>query len=423
MNTNPSYVEQRLKDLRETANRAYKDLLARGISEKQFNEVMARVETEAEDCRIARKTRNKALSYASCGDSLQHYRATAAPERGVIAKNLSPADIPHPELVNMFEAAKHRQPYRIEVTKSFSDGGVTTKATGSPIAEGAPWPGGLLPPVLRPELTQELRYEPDRLADHLPTITIEAPSIEYLVHTGNTNPAAVVEELGVKPDLGMQLDTQTAVPIKLAALASVSMEALKDFSYFVSWVPRELTRAVTNTETQQLVLGTGESGDYPGMVGFVNTPNVLTRSFEPGNDISGLDTLIRSVNDIRVGPAFGQANLIALHPTTWDFLKRTKTTTDAFALAIMDPGSIGRLDNLFGTRVITNSFIPEGTGVVLDTELAARYFVRQSLTLDMNPWGDTQWTTNQISFRAEMRSVLAVLRPTAVCIVSGLGPL
>ena len=41
-------------------------------------------------------------------------------------------------------------------------------------------PTGLFPPVIRPELTQQLRFEFDRMADHLETITIEAPSIEYL---------------------------------------------------------------------------------------------------------------------------------------------------------------------------------------------------------------------------------------------------
>ena len=70
--------------------------------------------------------------------------------------------------------------------------------------------------------------------------------------------------------------------------------------------------------------------------------------------------------------------------------------------------------------MVTNTFVTEGTAVVLDLALVARYFVRQGLTLDTNLWGDTEWTTNSISFRAEMRSVLAVLRPTAVCVVTGL---
>jgi capsid protein len=188
-------------------------------------------------------------------------------------------DIPSAELVGMFEAAKRKQPYRIEVLKALDGGssGIGMKTPGSPIAERQPWPTGLFPPVLRPELSQELRYEPDRTADHLPTITLDSRSIEYLVHTGNTNPAAVVGELGTKPDLGMQLDTKTAVPVKIAALASVSMEALQDFCYFASWVPQALTRAVISTETQQLVLGTGTGGLYPGMTGFIQTSQVLTR--------------------------------------------------------------------------------------------------------------------------------------------------
>jgi hypothetical protein len=58
----------------------------------------------------------------------------------------------------------------------------------------------------------------------------------------------------------------------------------------------------------------------------------------------------------------------------------------------------------------------------MDTNLAVRYFVRQALTLDSNPWGDAEWTTNTVSFRAEMRSVIGVLRAAAINIVTGLGP-
>jgi HK97 family phage major capsid protein len=405
----------RSEDLRNLVNKAYDDYAAGHIDSTEFHQICDKAENDL----VGAKNRRRANQFV---DPREISRTKAM--GGAVSRNVSPMDIPESELVNMFEAAKRKMPYRAEIsTKAFGDGSLTnvqTKTTGAPITEGAQWPSGLFPPVLRPELTQQLRFEFDRMADHIPTLTIDAPSTEYLVHTGNTNPAGVVAELGVKPDLGMQLDTQTAVPVKLAALASTSMEALQDFEYFSSWVPLELSRAVTNVETQQLVLGTGASGGFPGMTGFVNTSGVLTRAYNGSTDVSGLDTLIQACNDIRVGSAFGSASLIALHPSTWDFLKRTKTTTDAFVLAVMDPTSIGSLDNLFGVKVITNTFIPEGTGVVLDTGLAAKYFVRQALTIDMNLWGDTQWTTNQISFRAEMRSTLAVLRPTAICVVTGL---
>ena len=409
-------ARRKTAELQDTANKAYADLQAGKISEAEFHKTMDQCERDNERVHTMFKSRARANQFLGAKD-------TTTAVRNV---NVSPMDIQPDELWAMFQSVKRKQPYRCEITtKAFGAGDngsppVGTKTPGTPIAEGAQWPSGLFPPVIRPDLSQELRYEYDRICDHLPTVTIDAPSIEYLVHTGNTNPAAYVEELSPKPDIGMQLSTQTAVPVKLAALASISMEALQDFDYFSSWVPRELSRSIINVESQQLVLGTGASGAYPGMVGFTQTQDVLTRSYDSGTDKSGIDTLLQAVNDIRVGPAFGHADLIATHPSTWDFVKRTKTQTDAFVLAMTDPTSIGALDNLFGTQVVTNTFIPEGTAVVLDSALAARYFVRQGLTLDTNIWGDTEWSTNAISFRAEMRSVLAVLRPTAVCVVTGL---
>jgi HK97 family phage major capsid protein len=188
------------------------------------------------------------------------------------------------------------------------------------------------------------------------------------------------------------------------------------------WVPRELQRALINAETDQLVMGTGASGALPGMTGFVATAGVLTRAYSSTADDNRIDTLLKAFTDLRVGSSFAEADLVAMHPQTWRWIRETKTSTGAYVLGMMDPNQIGQLDNLWGVRVIVNSFVPIGTAVVLDSNLAARYFVRQALMMDVNRWGDTEWTTNSISFRAEMRSTLAVLRPTAVCIVTNLGP-
>jgi HK97 family phage major capsid protein len=413
---NREQANSRFKCLKADTDAAYDDLIHRRISQKRFDAVMTAAEKESEKIRTSVKTYEKARGFGICASPGEYDPSQQTRMKAVKQKNVSPADIPSDEWQGMFEAAKRKQPYRVEVkSKGFADS-AGFKAPGAAISEGAPYPTGLFPPVIQPGLTQELRYEPDRLADHLPTITLEAPSIEYLIHSGNTNTAALTPELGVKVDLGMQMTTAIATPVKLTALASVSTEALMDFSYFQSFVSRELQRAVINSETDELVLGTGA----PGMTGFVATAGVLTRSYNSVTDASGLDTLIQATTDIRVGAAFGEADLIAIHPKTWDFLRRTKSTQGSFVLNINNPNEIGALDNLFGVTVIQNTFIPEGTAVVLDSNQAARYFVRQGLTVDMNMWGDTEWTTNMVSFRAEMRSTLAVIRPAAVCVVVGL---
>jgi Phage capsid family len=86
----------------------------------------------------------------------------------------------------------------------------------------------------------------------------------------------------------------------------------------------------------------------------------------------------------------------------------------------MDPSVIGELDNIWGRHVLETTWCPEGTAVVMDSNLAARWYLRQSMDVQSNPWGDTEWQTNTVSFRAEERATLAIRYPQAISIVVGL---
>jgi HK97 family phage major capsid protein len=231
-------------------------------------------------------------------------------------------------------------------------------------------------------------------------------------HTGNTNPAAAVGEGQPKPDLGIQLTEQVVKPTKIAALASVSMEALQDYDSFAQWIPLELSRALVNQETAQIAAG---SGTAPNMLGILNTSGILTRAM--GTD-TPIDALQLAFNDLRVGPAFATADLVALHPTRWNAVRRLKTTFDSYILS-PDP-STGQVESIFGVPIVVNTFIPAGTGLVFDTSQAVPAYTRRVLTMGVNQFGDTEWTNNLISFRVEERVAIGVRRPSAVCTVTGL---
>jgi hypothetical protein len=130
--------------------------------------------------------------------------ATAAGDAGhaptVTAKNVSrvasPLNIPVSEYKGMYHAAVKRLPsYRVDIDHA----DVTVK---SPFAESG-FTSGTLPPTLLPKLTLDLPYQPDRAFAHFKQMPApESIGVEYIQHTGNTNPAAAVAELGTKPDLG-----------------------------------------------------------------------------------------------------------------------------------------------------------------------------------------------------------------------------
>jgi HK97 family phage major capsid protein len=314
---------------------------------------------------------------------------------------------------SLFLAARARTPFSARIgedvqTKAMGEMGLTTKAA---VGEGAS--GSLLPPVLLPDAFP-LRYETDRLFSAFPGLPAESQSVSYLQHTGNTNPAAPVAELTQKPDLGMQVESQTTTFTLIAALATFSRQLLDDFQDFYSFVPTEMYRAVIDAETNQLVNG---SGTAPSMEGILATSGLLTRAL--GTD-TVINALVKACNDLRVGSSYATADLIAMHPSTWTKVK-TQTDTQGRYLLNINASDVGAIDNVFGVPVLTNTKIPIGTGIVFDTTIAIKAWTRMALEMMTNPYGDTEFATNAITFRAEERIAIGVIRPTAINVVTGLG--
>jgi HK97 family phage major capsid protein len=327
-------------------------------------------------------------------------------ENKAVGRQPSVLDIPEPEYKSLFDAVQRRQP-----SHRINSSDIGTKA---PFGEGSFTSGGL-PPILMPQLTQQLPYEPDEIFDHLiQTAAPAASSVEWLSHTGNTNPAAATAELSQKPDLGMALTTHTQPFVKIAALASFSTESLADFGYFMQFVPGEMYRAARDARTNEVLNGSGSS---PHMLGLLNTSGVLTRSI--GSD-TPLDSLRKSFNDIRVGSAFGNASLVVLNPTTWADLQLQKSTTGLYLLNPTDPNAIGSLNDIFGVKTVSNTYCPAGTAIVLDTSKAVLAWTRQSWSLEINQYGTNEFGENYVTFRVEGRYAIGVMYPTAINLVTGL---
>jgi Phage capsid family len=287
------------------------------------------------------------------------------------------AGIPEGEWRGLYEATQRKMNYRIEQKTPFSDS-VEFK-TNTPFGEGNFTSGGL-PPVLMPSLTLPLPLEPDRAFSHFTQLVApEASSVEYIRHTSNAGSAGVTAELAAKPALNMTLTTVTTSFTKIAALQTFSEEAISDFSTFMTFVPAALMSAVIDAETNWIV-----NTELAGVSG------VLTRSV--GAD-SPLTAVRKAFNDIRTGAAFGKADLVLMHPSTLTNLQTQTTTGGLYVLAPNDPSSIADVDELWGAKVITNTYVPAGTAYVFDTAKSCLAWTRWGLRIDMNATG-SDGTTN-----------------------------
>lgn len=304
--------------------------------------------------------------------------------------------------------------YRVTLdTKSAGDEmGLVTKAA---VGEGAP--GGLLPPVLLPQAFP-LPYEPDRVFEHFLGTPAETQSVQYLQHTGNANPAATVPELAQKPDLQMSVTPKTVTFKVIAALSSFSRQLLDDFNDFNSFVPQEVYRAVIDAESDQVLNGDGTtSSTEDNLLGLLNTSGVLTRAKSTDTYI---DALVKGFNDIRVGSAFGTADRVILHPTTWTLLRTQKATTGAYLLAALNASDVADVSDIFGVPVLQTTKCPVGTAIAFDSSKAVRAWTRQALEMQVNHFGDYEFQHNAVTFRCEERVGIGVVFPTAINVVTGL---
>jgi HK97 family phage major capsid protein len=397
---NISQIEKRENELRAQAGQIqarFKDFEAKGSPEwmgKSIDRDMADWKTEWNLVAAERKKYENGQEFINkmAGNAGSLAETKAVP---------SVMNIPTEEFKGLFDAVQRKLPsFRVESKAPFGEGSFTS---------------GSLPPVLLPQLTQQLPYEPDDLFAHLIQMKApEASSVEWLSHTGNANPAAATAELAQKPDLGMELTTRTQSFTKIAALASFSTESLQDFSHFMGFVPAEMFRALIDARTDEIVNGSGSS---PHMLGLLNQSGTLTRAI--GSD-TPVDCLKKAFNDLRVGTAYARANLVAMHPTTWADIQLQKSTGGLYLLNPTDPNAIGDLDNIFGVRVITNTWIPAGTAIVVDTSKAVLAWTRQAPSLEINQYGTNEFNENYVTFRVEERVAIGVQYPTALNIVTGL---
>lgn len=379
---------------------------------------------------------------------------------GVSPKPPTPMDITPAQLKALEMAMDARTPFQIEVGTKGGElapwmAGISTKSAvlESGISGGF---SGNLPPVQTPYAVG-LGYEPTRIASLLPGAAMPGPSAAWLSHTANSAEVAAVAEGGTKGDIGPTITENQVKPQKIAGLVSTSLEAWQDTSAYgqaalSSWLPQELTRSLINAESEFLLLATtAGSNSYSGgptnatFNGLLNVSGTLTRAV--GSD-TPLDAMNKAYIDVRTGAAFAEPDLVIMHPTTWGALRREKSSFGTYildqatgplgltadgspasagpagepnAFSIIKQGTPASYGSLWGVRVACTTQCPAGTSIVMSVRAGGGIFwTRLGLLLQFNPWGDTEWTTNTFSWRAEERVALSVPRPTAVNIVTGL---
>ncbi len=234
----------------------------------------------------------------------------------------------------------------------------------------------------------------------------ERPIVPYTVETGFTNNADVVAEGKLKPQSDLTLTRKTETTKVIAHWVRASNQILEDAPQVRSLIDSRLIFGLQLKEEYQLLHGdgTGENlhGIIPQATAFAPPTGLVTPS-----PTTGIDAL--RIAMLQAVLAQYPATAHVLHDVDWSNIELLKDSEGRYLIG-NPQGSIA--PTLWGLPVVTTQSIAVGKFLTGAFQMGAQLYDQWASRIEVGFQND-DFTTNNVTIRAEERLALAVYRPEA----------
>lgn len=247
------------------------------------------------------------------------------------------------------------------------------------------------------------------IRDALPVGRTTSNLVEFTkenVYTNSAGPQydSPATENITKPESGITFTLATAAVVTLAHFIPVSRQVLDDSPQLESYVNSRLLYGLKLEEEDQLLNGTGTSGNISGLLASGN----FTAYNRAVTGDTKLDTLRRSITQAQLSEFM--ADTIVLNPADWEEIELLKATDNQYVwsnpVAMAGP-------QIWGKRVIPTNSIASGTFLVGAMAMGAQVWDRMDAAVQISYEDGDNFKKNMATLLAEERLALTVYRPAA----------
>jgi HK97 family phage major capsid protein len=308
--------------------------------------------------------------------------------------------------------------------QSFSTGPVPVSfesKAGTTIESGQG--AGLIPvPQVLPGVVQKL-FQPIQVTQLFGSFQANNNQVRYAVEGTATSGAAGVAEGGTKPPSDLAYSTVDEQVRKIATTITLSDEILDDAEAVQQFISSRLTLFVSLEEERQLLRGGGTNE----LVGLIGRSGVNTYSRGSDDNVVALAKVVANTQGSANVPPTG----IILHPQNWLATRLLKDGVGGtagnfygsgpFGQAAQNAGAAGLFgQTLWDLPVALSTTVGVGTAVVGAFATDAAIGRRGGPTVEASNSHQDYFQKDLVMLRAEQREALAVYRPNAFTVVSGL---
>lgn len=253
---------------------------------------------------------------------------------------------------------------------------------------------------------------PDRvltIRDLLPVGRTASNLVQFTRENVFTNSAAAqyaspARENVTKPESGITFTLENAPVVTLAHFIPVSRQVLDDAPQLQSYVNGRLSFGLKLEEEDQLLNGSGASGNIGGIL---KAGNFTTYNRAASGDTK-LDTLRKSITQAAL--AEYPVDAIVLNPADWEEIELTKASDGQY---IMANPMIAAGPQLWGKRIVATNSIPAGTFLTGAFTMGAQLWDRMDAAVQISYEDGDNFKKNMATLLAEERLALTIYRPAA----------
>ncbi len=263
---------------------------------------------------------------------------------------------------------------------------------------------------------REQRLRQKHVRDLFPSATTTASVLYGVRETGFTNQARGVPQrenvdgsinpagpvYGLKPKSDIQLTPVTYNIATIAHVLDAHRNILEDEPRLKDFLNRRMSDGVMLAEDRDILYGDG-TGET--IVGLFNTPGLQTYV---GDSADKYSAQIRRAAT-RVELAEYVSTGIVLHPLDWESLELEQSTDGHYRLATSV--AVGAEKRVWTQDVISSTAISQGQYICGAWGMGAQYYDRERISVTVSTENKDNYERNVITFRAEARGALEVMRP------------
>jgi HK97 family phage major capsid protein len=253
---------------------------------------------------------------------------------------------------------------------------------------------------------------PDRvltIRDVLPTGRTSSNLVEFtkenvFTNSANAQYASPARENVTKPESGITFTLASAPVVTLAHFIPVSRQVLDDAPQLQSYVNSRLTFGLKLEEEDQLLNGSGTSGNLSGIL---TSGNFVAYNRAVSGD-TRLDTIRRAIAQAALSEY--TADTVVINPADWERMELTKATDGQYVMA--NPMDLAG-PRIWGKRVVATNSIASGTFLVGAFTMGAQIWDRMDAAVQISYEDGDNFKKNMATLLAEERLALTVYRPSA----------